>query len=87
MKIHFDIECTPEEARKFLGLPNVAEIQDKMIKDMQARMEDNIQNMDPETLMKTWLPMTMQGMGEMQKLFWENMRMADPSKDDDEKNS
>ena len=84
MKINFDIECTPEEARKFLGLPDVAKMQNALMKDLQARMEENIKNMDAETLMKTWLPVTMQGMGEMQKMFWESMRMTDPSKTDGE---
>ena len=83
MKIKLDIECSPEEARKFLGLPDVAEFQAHFMKELHAKMDENIKSMDAETLMKTWLPMTMQGMGEMQKLFWQSMTMARPNTDDD----
>lgn len=78
MKIKVDIECTPKEARDFLGLPDIAPMQEKLMTDLQERLEENVRSMDAETLTKTWLPMTMQGMGEMQKLFWENMKMAAP---------
>lgn len=78
MKIKVDIECTPKEARDFLGLPDIAPMQEKLMADLQERLEENFRSMDAETLAKTWLPMTMQGMGEMQKLFWENMKMAAP---------
>ena len=71
MKIKFDIECTPEEARTFLGLPDVKPMQDALIKEMQAKMQDNIQAMDPETMMKTWMPLAIQNMTDFQKMFWD----------------
>ena len=55
MKVTFDIDCTPEEARKFLGLPDVAPMQEAVMKQMQDQMQENIKAMDPETMMKTWL--------------------------------
>lgn len=73
MKINFDIECTPEEARQFLGLPDVLPMQEKMMKEVEAKMLDNIRNLDPETMVKTWMPATIQGWGEMQKMFWGQM--------------
>jgi len=76
MKVTFDIECTPDEARAFLGLPNVAPMQDKIVKEMEDRMLENIRSLDPETMLKTWLPATIQGWGEVQKMFWDNMGMA-----------
>ncbi len=75
MKFKFDIECTPEEARQFVGLPSVAGMQDRMMKEVEAKMQDNIRNLDPETFVKTWLPATMQGWNEMQKMFWGQMGM------------
>jgi hypothetical protein len=75
MKFKFDIECTPEEARQFVGLPSVAGMQDRMMKEVEAKMQDNIRNLDPETFVKTWLPATMAGWGEMQKMFWGQMGM------------
>ena len=85
MKIKFDIDCTPEEARTFLGLPDVSEMQQSLIKELQEKMTENIHSMDPETMMQTWLPMTMQGFESMQKAFWNQMgNMANAGKPDDE---
>ena len=84
MKVKFDIECTPEEARQFLGLPNVAPMQDAVMKEIEAKMRENIQTLDPETFVKTWMPATMQSWGDMQKMFWGQMGMGG-SPDDDEK--
>jgi hypothetical protein len=73
MKINFDIECTPEEARTFLGLPDVIPIQEKLMAEIEKKMMENIRSLDPETMVKTWLPATIQGWGEMQKIFWQQM--------------
>ncbi|MFN3700785.1 MAG: DUF6489 family protein [Alphaproteobacteria bacterium] len=73
MKIKFDIECTPEEARQFLGLPDVVPMQEALMREIEAKMQENIRNLDPETMVKTWLPATIQGWGEMQKMFWGQM--------------
>lgn len=75
MKINFDIECTPEEARQFLGLPDVTPLQEKMMKEVEGRVLESIRNLDPETMVKTWMPATIQGWGEMQKMFWAQMGM------------
>lgn len=83
MKIKFDIECTPEEARKFLGLPDVMPMQEKMMAEVEKKMLDNIQNLDPETMVKTWLPATIQGWGDMQKMFWAQMGGLDTSSNSD----
>lgn len=73
MKVNFDIECTPEEARKFLGLPDIVPMQDALMKQLQQRLSDNIKQLDPETLVSTWMPITMQNWSEMQRAFWGQM--------------
>jgi len=73
MKVNFDIECTPEEARAFFGLPDVAPLQERMMKELEDKMLENLQNMDPEKIVQTWLPATIQGWGDMQKMFWSQM--------------
>ncbi len=70
MKITIDIDCTPEEARGFLGLPDVAPMQDAVMAEVQQRLLDNLKAMDPEALFKTWLPAGLQGWEQMQKQFW-----------------
>jgi len=67
MKIKFDIDCTPEEARQFLGLPNLALLQEKVMKEVGAKVHDQIQNLDAERLLKTMLSMTFAGWDAVQK--------------------
>ncbi len=38
MKIRIDIDCTPEEARAFLGLPDIRPMREELLKNLQARM-------------------------------------------------
>lgn len=70
MKITIDIDCTPEEARTFLGLPDVQPMQRAMMRQLEERMAQALSATDPEVLMKTWLPVSLQGLEQIQKLFW-----------------
>ena len=69
MKINVEIECTPEEARRFLGLPDVQPLQAALLAQMQARLEEAGRAMDPETLWKLWMPSAAEGMAQLGK-FW-----------------
>ena len=62
MKVNFDIECTPEEARSFLGLPDVTPIHQKYVQTMLDTMDGtgNIEQM--ETLFRSFSPMGDAGM-------------------------
>lgn len=82
MKVNFDIECTPEEARRFMGLPDLAPMQERMMKELEERMAENLRALDPETLVKTWMPMSMQGWGDMQKMFWGQLGINIPDAGD-----
>jgi hypothetical protein len=73
MKIHVDVECTPEEARAFLGLPDVRPMQESVMAEVEKRMKANLAAMDPETMLKTWLPAGIQSLEQMQKMFWAQM--------------
>lgn len=83
MKLKFDIECTPEEARTFLGLPDVVPMQERLMKDLEDRLQENMQNLTPEEMVKTWMPAGMAGMAEMQKMFWGQMGVNMPNKSSD----
>ena len=54
MKVNVEVECTPAEARHFLGLPDVQPLNDHLVAEMQKRMDANMSAMQPEELMKTW---------------------------------
>ena len=74
MKIKIDIDCTPQEARAFLGLPDVAPLQEALLADMQSRMQEAVAGADLESLLKTWMPAGvqdgLQGWESVQKAFW-----------------
>ena len=68
MKITMNIDCTPEEARSFLGLPDLKPIQDRLMQEMQERMMTGMQAADPQELLKSWFPATT-GFDQMQAFF------------------
>ncbi|HXQ68418.1 MAG TPA: DUF6489 family protein [Alphaproteobacteria bacterium] len=70
MKITIDIDCTPQEARSFLGLPDLEPLQTALLSDVEARMRAALASMDPDALMKLWFPGGMQGWEQLQKMFW-----------------
>lgn len=54
MKVTMEVDCTPMEARDFLGLPDVKPMQEAMMDEMQAKMKENMEKFTPESLMQTW---------------------------------
>ncbi len=80
MKIRIDVDCTPEEARAFLGLPEVAPMQAAVMEKIQEQMMSNLTAMDPETLFKNWLPAGLQGIEQIQKAFWAQFAGDKPGK-------
>ncbi|TSD88976.1 hypothetical protein FFK22_009660 [Mycobacterium sp. KBS0706] len=73
MKVSIDIECTPEEARAFFGLPDVGPMQQALLKDLEDRMRANLAAMEPEAMLKTWLPASIEGFETLQRAFWQGM--------------
>jgi hypothetical protein len=39
MKVSIDIDCTPEEARRFLGLPDVTKVHEAYVEAMAKAMQ------------------------------------------------
>ena len=73
MKITVDVDCTPEEARAFLGLPDVKPMQEQLMRELQERMAANIRAMEPEAMLRTWLPATLKGFEQIQEMFISQM--------------
>jgi len=76
MKVTVNVECSPEEARAFLGLPDIAPMQQALMGELEARLRANIQAMNPEAMVKTWLPAGLQNVEQVQKLFWSQMQQT-----------
>ncbi len=73
MKISFDIDCTPDELRGFFGLPDVKPMQEQLLKEVEERMRASLKALDPETMLKTWLPAGLKGFEQLQEMFLNQM--------------
>ena len=76
MKIKLDIECTPEEVRSALGLPDVSSINEMMTEAVRKRMEDNLAQLDPDVLLRQWTQFGTHFSGQMTDQFMSMMRQA-----------
>ena len=76
MKVNVTIDCTPEEARAFFGLPDLKPMQERILAEIEERMRAGLGAMSPEAVFKTWIPASMQGVEQMQQLqqaFWSQL--------------
>ena len=76
MKVNVEVTCTPEEARAFFGLPDLKPMQDRIMGEIEERLKTSLNSMNPEQVIKTWLPASMQGveqMQQMQQAFWQQL--------------
>ena len=55
MKMTIEVDCTPEEARRFMGLPDVSALNDHLVGEMKNRIDANMSMIAPEELMKNWM--------------------------------
>lgn len=74
MKVTVNVDCTPEEARAFMGLPDVQPMQQAVMAELEQQMKKNINAMSPEAMVQTWMPAGMQGAESLQKMFWNQMQ-------------
>jgi hypothetical protein len=76
MKVNVEVNCTPEEARAFFGLPDLKPMQERVLAEIEQRMRSGLDAMNPEAVFKTWIPASMQGVEQLQQLqqaFWSQL--------------
>jgi len=69
MKINIDIDCTPLEARSFLGLPDLTPVHGLFVDQMTRAMSEGITPDMVETMMRNWAPLGEAGMGVWRQMF------------------
>ena len=69
MKVTVEVDCTPQEARSFLGLPDVSALNSHLVDEMKKRMDANIAMAAPEELMKSWMAFGGQASEQFMKLM------------------
>ena len=68
MKVTIEIDCTPEEARRAMGLPDLTALHDRYLTVMGEAMEGNMRPEAMEAMMRSGAPM-----GEAGMTFWRRL--------------
>lgn len=77
MRLTINIDCTPEEARAFFGMPDVEPLNDMIVTEMTRRAKDQMDTLaDPERFVAQWMEMSGKGMDALQGLFGAAMGAA-----------
>jgi hypothetical protein len=69
MKVVVDVDCTPEEARRFMGLPDLGPVHEAYVEKMKKAVSDGITPEHLGEMMKGWGPMSEAGMGMWKTMF------------------
>ena len=80
MKMRWEVECTAEEAREALGLPDVKPMQAAVMAKMEKRLTDAIDSFGPEAVIRSWFATIPQGADEMRNLFRGFLNLAGSKK-------
>ena len=76
MKVHIELDMTPEEARKLMGLPDLSALQDRMMEEMERRVKAALDPSDLDAMMKAWMPVAAPGFEQFQRFLWDSAKRA-----------
>jgi hypothetical protein len=78
MKMTIEVDCSPEEARRFLGLPDVTTLNNHLVDEMKKRIDANMAMISPEELVKNWMSFGAGAQEQFRKLMEAGMSAATP---------
>lgn len=77
MKLTINIDCTPQEARTFFGMPDLEPMNEMIVQEMTKRAKENMDTLaDPERFMAQWIAMSGKGIEGFQHLIGAAMGAA-----------
>ena len=79
MKIRVEIECTPDEARQFFGLPDVKPMQAAIMGKMEAQMLEAVERFAPDAMLRNWMSLAPQGVDTYRDMFERFFKTSTPS--------
>jgi hypothetical protein len=79
-----DVDLTPEEARTLFGLPDVQPMQKALMGEIENRLTKAMQAMEPDALVKMWLPASIAGLEQWQKFVWSRLTGGAVARTDDQ---
>ena len=69
MKVKVELDCTPEEARAFLGLPDVRPMQAAVMGALEQQAVQAAGHFAPDAMLKLWFTAVPQLSTQMQEMF------------------
>ena len=76
MKMTIEVDCTPEEARRFMGLPDVSGLNDHLVKEMQSKITANMSLLSADDLIKNWMAFGAGAQEQFRKLMDASLKAA-----------
>jgi hypothetical protein len=69
MNVNVTVDCTPEEARRFMGLPDLSPVHQAYVDRMQKAVSEGLTAENVTDMMKSWAPMGEAGMAMWKSMF------------------
>jgi hypothetical protein len=76
MKVKMEIDLTPDEARRLMGLPDLTAMQSRLVDELERRMKSAMEKSEPEAMLKQWFSLGSQGVEQFQRFLWESAHNA-----------
>ena len=80
MKVNVELDCSPEEMRRFLGLPDVSSVNEKYVEGIRGAMDGATNIEQLQNLAKNIAPMGEMGLRFFQSLMESGAAMSAPAK-------
>jgi hypothetical protein len=72
MKVTIELDCTPEEARRMMGLPDLTPLHDLYLSRMREALDGRVAPETVAAMMRSWTPVGDAGMDFWRQLFAAN---------------
>ena len=69
MNIKVDLDITPEEVRRLMGLPDVQAFQEELMGRIREQMDAGVEGYDPQSLMRPFMDNAFASMDFFQKMM------------------
>jgi hypothetical protein len=69
MKVTIEIDCTPDEARVFMGLPDVKPMQAAVMASLEQQAVRAADSFSPDAMLRLWFTTLPQMSSQMQDMF------------------
>lgn len=68
MNVTVNIDCTPEEARRFMGLPDLSSLHEAYLSKMREAIEQGVSAEGVDKFLRGWSPL-----GDASLDFWQRL--------------